>query len=193
MGRAFLIAAALVLAAPAAASAKTGFQFDNYPETAKVGEPIPFTVHVWRDAPADGGRARTARGIRPLLTFQSKSGRTVSVRAGRTDRFGTVHAQVAFPDKGPWTGVLHLKRYGVYVGSEGSQTFKVGTGLVETIPAATAASGGAHPGPADASRGADPGPGNTSSAGFPWVWVLALAGIASGLVVVAIRRRWGAA
>jgi hypothetical protein len=181
---ALLVIAALALAVPAAAGAKTGFAFDTYPESAKVGQSIPFTVTVWREPRSSGGRAHSAGGIRPLVIFHSESGRTVSVRAGRTDRFGTAHGRVAFPDKGPWKGVLHLERYGVEVGSEGSQTFKVGTGLVETIPAANATA-----------REARPDAGVAPDGGFPWLWVLSPAAIASALLVLAMRRRgrWGAA
>jgi hypothetical protein len=60
-----------------------------------------------------------------------------------------------------------------------SSPIHVGTGLTQLIPAA------------DASQSKPP----ETTNGFPWVWVLSLASIASALLVLVMRRRgrWGAA
>src|SRR3954454_13227304 len=177
MRKALLITTVLALAAPAGAAAKTGIEVQRYPETSKGRTVIPFTVHVFREPPASGGRAMPITGIHPLVTFRSKSGRVVRVRTHRTDGAGAGRASVRFPDKGPWLATFHLKTHGVYVGTESSEPIHVGIGLTQTIPSA------------DQTRKAAPAP------DFPWLWVLSLASIGSAVLVLAMRRRghWGAA
>jgi hypothetical protein len=181
--RAALLSVAAALLLPAAAIAKTGLSFDTWPETSKVGHAIPFTMRIYKDPPASGGRAKPVAGIRPLVTFRSASGRVVRVRTHRTDRFGVAHGKVAFPDKGPWTLTYDIKVAGVFIGSEDAQPIHVGTGLTQTVPSAD------QERRAVGTRSESPGP------GFPWAWVLSLASIGSALLVFGMRRRgrWGAA
>ena len=165
---------ALMLTLPVGASAKTGLTFDTYPETAKVGEPIPFTMTVWGDSKA-------VAGIRPLVTFTSATGRVVRVRTRRTDRYGVAHGLVAFPEKGTWTPTYDIRLDGVDIGEEGSQPIHVATGLTQTIPSLDQTRA--------AAKRTEPG------AGFPRLWVLSLGSIGTALIVLAMRRRrrWGAA
>src|SRR4051812_45106896 len=156
MRKALVATAVVAIALPASATAKTGIEFQQYPETAKVGQAIPFIVQIYKEPPATGGEAKPVAGVHPLVTFTSKSGRVLRVRSRRTDSAGVGHASVAFPDKGPWMATFHLKTHGVYVGTEGSQPIDVGTGLTQTTPATVVTH---H----------DPPP------AFPWVWVLSLA------------------
>src|SRR4051812_16520679 len=185
MRRAILIITSVLLAAPAAAHAKAGVEFDSYPETSKVGSPISFTVMAFREPPGggrggSGGQPHPVVGAHPLITFRSKSGAVIRVRAGKTDLNGIGHGTVTFTDKGPWTTAMHVR--GVHIGSEMSSPIQVGTGLTQTIP------------PADTQR-SKPVAAPDHATGFPWVWVLSLATIGSALLVLLMRRRghWGAA
>jgi hypothetical protein len=173
-----LTLAAALLALPALAQAKTGVEFEGYPDTAKPGEKINFTVMVFPDGPSTGAPSRF-EGRHPLVTFRSKSGRTVRVRATAADLNGISHGQVAFPDKGPWTTEMKVGNV-IESAAENSEPIRVGAGLTQTIPA---------PG-TRAPRTAAPEPDS-----FPWVWVLSIGSIGSALLVVAMRRRgrWGAA
>src|SRR5438045_7314993 len=121
MRKALLITSLLMAALPALAQAKTGVSYQKDPETAKVGERIPFTAIVWREPPTPSGKAHPLVGIHPLVTFRSDSGRVIRVRASRTNANGMGRGAVAFTDKGPWTAVMHIKSHGIYVGSEDSQ------------------------------------------------------------------------
>ena len=176
MRRATLIITSLLLAVPAAAHAKAGVEFDKYPETQKVGTPIAFTVMAFRDPPASGGEGHPVVGAHPLVTFRSKSGRVIRVRASRTDLNGIGYGKVAFTDAGPWTTEMNVR--GVHVGSEFSSPIRVGVGLTQTIPPASKSAAPAQP-----------------DASFPWVWVLSLGALGSALLVLTMRRRgrWGAA
>ena len=177
MRRTALLAAAVLAALPSAAVAKTGLSFDSYPDISKVGAAIPFTMHIYREPPASGGRATPVHGIRTLVTFKSRSGRVIRVRTRRTDRFGVAHGSVRFTDKGPWVASYDLKRRGIWTGAESSEPIHVGIGLTQTIPSVDQQRQGARVGP-----------------GFPWAWVLSLAAAASLLLAFALRRRhWGAA
>jgi hypothetical protein len=174
MKRAAVLAAALALGVASPAAAKTGLEWDTYPDTSDVGQPIAFTLHVYKPPPSSGGRAPPARGATPLLTFRSRSGRVVRVRVPAADRFGVAHGSVAFPDKGPWIMTFHEKVDGVWIGNEDSQPIHVGIGLTQTTPAADAGSAG-H--------------------ASPWVWILSFATIGAAALVFLMRRRgrWGAA
>src|SRR5215210_7866714 len=101
MHKATLLIISLLLAAPAIAHAKSGVEFETYPEETEVGTPIAFTVMAFRDPHASGGEGHPVVGVHPLVTFQSNSGRVIRVRASRTDRFGVAHGEVTFTDKGP--------------------------------------------------------------------------------------------
>jgi hypothetical protein len=175
-------AVAALLAAPALALGKTGVEFDTYPETAKTGQTIKFTVMVFPDGPSGSGPNRF-QGRHPLVTFRSKSGRVVRVRASAADMNGIAYGRVAFPDHGPWTTELKVGK-ALRSGPENSDPMRVGVGLTQTIPAADAA----RQAPGGAVSGSDDG-------GFPWVWILSLASIGSALLVLVMRRRghWGAA
>jgi len=181
MRRATVIVIGIVLAIPAAAHAKAGVEFQTYPDTAKVGEKINFTVIAFRETPPGGGGDQSPQpivGRQPLVTFRSASGRVVRIRVAPTNDVGIAHGQVAFPDKGPWTTALKVG-HDLELGQERSQPIRVGVGLTQTIPAADAST------PKAAAPATD----------FPWVWVLSLAAIGSGLLVLVMRRRghWGAA
>src|SRR4051794_26326452 len=178
MKRITVAASAALLAFPVLAHAKAGVEFERYPDTAKLGEKVDFTVIAIREPPGGGsGRAQPQPivGRRPLVTFRSKSGRTVRIRATATDRDGIASASVAFPDRGPWTTELRVGDR-IELGPERSEPIRVGVGLTQTSP------------PADAAAPA----GGTA---FPWLWVLSLASIGSALLVLVMRRRghWGAA
>lgn len=177
MRKALLSTAIVALALPASAAAKTGLEFETYPDTSKVGSTIPFTMHIFREPPTRDGRATPVRGIRPLVTFKSESGRVIRVRTGRTDRFGVAHGAVRFTDKGPWMTSYDLERYGIESGDEISEPIHVGIGLTQTTPAAHRA----------------PQPHSAPAASFPWTWVLSLGSIGTALLVFGLRRRgrWG--
>src|SRR4051794_24768134 len=125
MRKATLFIISILLAAPAAAHAKAGVEFETYPEESDVGSPISFTVMAFRDPPASGGEGHPVVGIRPLITFRSNSGRVIRVRASRTDRDGIAHGRVAFSDKGPWQTEMNIR--GVHIGQEFTQPIEVGT------------------------------------------------------------------
>jgi hypothetical protein len=177
MRRTTLLIASVLLAVPALAHAKVGVELDQYPEAAKVGAPIGFTVMAFRE------------GARPLVTFRSKSGSVVRVRATRTDLNGIGYGTVAFPDRGPWTSEMNVLSAH---GGGRSEPFEVGIGLTQTIPSAdeTAAAEARRAAPAPA-RTAAPAP----DAGFPWIWVLSGASILAVLAAAGLRRRghWGTA
>ena len=183
MRRTTLLIASVLLAVPAAAHAKVGVIFDQYPETVKVGAPAGFTVMASRDTPAADGGTRPLRGAHPLVTFRSKSGRVIRVRTTKTDLNGIGYGKVSFTDKGPWTSEVNAR--GPHGGSGRSEPFEVGIGLTQTIPSAdeTAAAQGRHR-DVPASQG-----------GFPWVWVLSGASILAAAAVAGMRRRghWGTA
>jgi hypothetical protein len=181
MRRATLLIASVLLAVPAMAHAKVGVIFDQYPETAKVGAPVPFTVMAVRDTPAADGGTRPLRGAHPLVTFRSKSGRVIHVRASKTDLNGIGYGKVAFIDKGPWTSEMNVRSPH---GGDRSEPFAVGIGLTQTMPSADDQAAARNRTTAPASDG-----------GFPWVWVLSIASIASALAAAGMRRRghWGTA
>jgi hypothetical protein len=173
MRKATLLIISILLAAPVAAHAKAGVEFDTYPEETQAGAPIAFTVMAFRDPPPSGGSGHPVVGAHPLVTFRSRSGKVIRVRASATNRNGVAHGTVTFTDNGPWTTAMNVP--GVHVGAEFSQPIGVGTGLTETTPAADAA--------------------RDSGGRLPWVWMVSLGAIASALLVLAARRRnhWGAA
>jgi hypothetical protein len=177
MRKATLLVISMLLIVPAAGHAKAGVEFQQYPEEVQPGQPINFTVMAFRDPPASGGAGHAVVGAHPLITFRSRSGAVIRVRASETDLNGIGYGKVIFTDSGPWTTEMNVP--GVEIGQERSQPISVGTGLTETIPSAD--SQRSH-------QAADPG------GSFPWVWVLSLASIASALLVLTMRRRghWGA-
>jgi hypothetical protein len=182
MRRTTLLIASVLLAVPAMAHAKVGVVLDGYPETAKVGTPVGFTVMAVRDSPTAGGGSRPLEGARPLVTFRSNSGRVIRVRATRTDLNGIGYGKVTFTDNGPWTSEMNARS--PHGGDERSEPFDVGIGLTQTIPSADEEA---------AARNRATAP--TPDGGFPWVWVLSIASVASALSVAGVRRRghWGTA
>lgn len=178
-----LTIAAALLALPALAHAKAGIEFDQYPDNAKVGEAIPFTVMAMNEPPSGGHAPRPVVGRHPLLTFRSDSGRVVRVRASATDLNGLAYGKVAFPDKGPWSTELRIGDR-MEIGPEMSEPIHVGIGLTQTIPPAKPHQIAPKPAPAPA-----------DSSGAPWVWIFSLGAIGSALLVLLMRRRghWGAA
>ncbi len=179
MLRAPILLTALLLALPAAAHAKAGVEFQRYPESTPVGHAIKFTVLAYRDPPPSGGAGHPLPGAHPLVIFRSASGRVIRVRASRTDAQGFGHGSVRFTDRGPWTTELRIR--GLHVPYEASAPVSVGTGLVQTIPAASS----------DRPRAPHEDSGGSSAL----IWVLALASIGSAMLVLVRRRRghWGAA
>jgi hypothetical protein len=181
MSKIALTLAVLLLALPAAAEAKGGVEFETYPDTAKPGQKINFTVMAMDELPPGGGgrtQPQAIVGRHALVTFRSQSGRVVRVRTGATDLNGIASGHVAFPDKGPWTTELHIGD--LRLGPEMSEPIYLGIGLTQTTPAA------------NASRSKTTTP---DANGFPWVSVLAFGAIGSAVLVLAMRRRghWGAA
>src|SRR4051812_24680968 len=179
MRKATVLTIGMLMAIPVAAHAKTGVEFDKYTDTAKPGEKLRFTVIAFdENRRGPGGRLLPIRGERPLVTFRSRSGRTVRVRASRTDLNGLGYGTVAFPDKGPWETMLHIGDMRTTPADTGS--FRVGVGLTQTTPAAPATK------PAAAHAAGD---------GPPWIWILSLGALGSALLALAMRRRgrWGAA
>jgi hypothetical protein len=174
---AFTVTVAL-LALPAVAGAKSGVIWDKYPDTAKIGQKLHFTAMAFPEGP-NGGSTRSLEGRHPLITFRSKSGRTLRVRASALDLNGIGYGSVAFPDRGPWTTEVKVGDV-VQSASENSEPIRVGAGLFQIIPSA------------DATR---PKAAAADPSGFPWLWVLALGVIGSVLVVLVAHRRghWGAA
>jgi hypothetical protein len=165
MRRASVLTITVLLAIPAFAQAKGAIvTWDRYPEQVKVGESTGFTLMV-----------PPMRGMRPLVTFRSQSGRIVRVRTTRADLNGIAYGSVAFPDKGPWGTEVHAGT--LRVGTPDSIPFRVGVGLTRTI-----------------SFGNDPAP-RDAGGGFPWPWVLAFGAIGSAALVFTLRRHghWGAA
>jgi hypothetical protein len=170
-----LVLAATLLTVPALAQAKVGVEFDKYPDSTKLGEKINFTVMVMPEGPSTDRPSRF-EGQHPLVTFRSRSGRVVRVRASAADVDGLAHGVVAFPDKGPWTTEMSVGD-AIQSPAGDSEPFRVGVGLTQTIPA-----GATQPQP-------------TAAGSFPWVWALSLGAIGSSLLVLLMRRRghWGAA
>ncbi len=171
MRQATVLTIGLLLALPAAAQAKGGIEFQGYPDTAKTGEKIDFTVMAMKDPQGPTGGPTAIVGKHPLVTFRSKSGRIVRVRASRTDLNGIAYGSVAFPDKGPWS--TEMRAGDLWIGPEMSEPIHVGIGLTQTTPAAKAPA-------SPASDGAD--------SPAPWIWILSLAAIGSAAAVFVVRR-----
>src|SRR3954471_4238142 len=110
MKRITLTIVALLLAAPAAALAKTGVMFAVPPEATETGQRADFTVVLLREPRDPTGRATPmARGRHPLVVFRSDSGRVVRARAGALSAGGIAKGGgVAFPDKGPWHSTIYV-------------------------------------------------------------------------------------
>ena len=181
MRRATVITIGVLLMAPALAQAKAGLEFDTYPDTAKPGEKIDFTVMAMREPPPGGppdAEPEAIVGRHPLVTFRSESGRVVHVRAAATNGEGIARGSVVVPDKGPWTTAIKVGG-ALEVGEEMSEPINVGVGLVQTSPPASG----------------QPATDRPAADDFPWVWVLSLGAIGSALLVLVMRRRghWGAA
>jgi hypothetical protein len=170
-----LTLAVALLAVPALAQAKVGVEFDKYPDTTKLGEKINVTVIVMPEGPSTGRPSRF-EGRHPLVTFRSRSGRVVRVRATAADLNGLAYGVAAFPDKGPWTTEMSVGNT-IQSPAESSEPFRVGVGLTQTSSAEA------------------PQPKPSAPGTFPWVWVLSLGAIGSSLLVLVMRRRghWGAA
>jgi len=172
MRRTALISAALALALPGLAQAKTGVVFDKAPDRAVPGEKINFTVIAMREPPGPGPHeAHPVAGAHALVTFRSESGRVVRVRSTETDLNGIGYGSIRFPDKGPWT--TEMTAGPARSPGEFSEPVEIGSALPRPAPAAAAPS---------------------SSAEFPWVWAVLLGLAGTGLAVaVTQRRRFGGA
>jgi hypothetical protein len=181
MKRIALAAIAALIVLPAAADAKAGIEFDSYPDTARIGQSLGFTVMAIDEQPVGGGNPHAIRGRRPLVTFRSESGRVLRVRTGATDSDGLARGRVAFPDRGPWSTKLRVGRQ-LAIGADRAGPIRVGVGLTQTIPSA------------DAAR---PKTATPESGGRSWPWLLSLGAIGSAvlLLMLLMRRRghWGAA
>src|SRR3954468_12122876 len=172
MRRATIFMTSLLLVLPADAQAKGGVEFETYPDTAKVGQKINFTVMAISE-PRDpnGGEPKPVVGAHPLVTFRSDSGRVVRVRARKTDLNGIGYGSVVFPDAGPWT--TEMRAGPLHVPAEYSEPIRVGVGLTQTTP------------PASTTAAADPAGSDASE--FPWAWVLSLSSIGVALLLLAMR------
>jgi hypothetical protein len=173
---------AAALAVPATAAAKGGVIWDRYPDVQKIGSQMRFTAMVM-DANRSGPMG-PIEGVRPLVSFRnSATGQVVRVRASRSDLNGLSYGSVALPSRGPWDTTITVA--GRKLGPNDTPPFRVGVGLVQTIPAADAA------GP----KAADRDRSTPDDAGAPvWLWVASAAAIGSALLVLVMRRRrrWGA-
>src|SRR3954454_15733808 len=109
MRRITLTVVAILLAVPAAASAKVGVEFEQDPATVGPGEKMAMNIMILRE-PKDpmAGEMTPAVGAHPIVTFRSTSGRVVRVRGGASDENGVSHASVRLPDHGPWTTTMHV-------------------------------------------------------------------------------------
>jgi hypothetical protein len=174
--RSCVLALAACLLAPATATAKGGVIFDRYPDVQAVGSPMKFTAMLMRDGGT--GPMQAIEGRRPLIAFRNATtGQVVRVRGSRSDLNGLSYGTVALPSKGPWETDVSVGGRSILPGD--SQPFRVGVGLTQTIPAADSA----RPRSAEAPQ----------RESFPWLWIAAAAAIGSALVIVGMRRRWGAA
>lgn len=174
MRRITLTVVAILLAVPAAASAKVGIEFAQDPATVAPGKKMPLTIIILRE-PKDplNGQMKPAVGAHPLVTFRSKSGRVVRVRGHASDAGGISKASVALPDRGPWMPSLSVP--GVKLAEGGGEM-----GSFELAAAAPAVKQVAHP-----PKAAAPATGN---GGLSTGWIL-LGGLAAlaGLTLTAIR------
>jgi hypothetical protein len=167
---------AACLLAPATAIAKGGVIFDRYPDVQAVGSPMKFTAMLMRDG--ETGPMQAIEGRRPLITFRNATtAQVVRVRGSRSDLNGLSYGTVALPAKGPWETDVSVGGRSILPGD--SQPFRVGVGLTQTIPAA------------DAPKPPRSAPAQRES--LPWLWVAAATAIGSALLIVGVRRRWGAA
>jgi hypothetical protein len=162
---------AACLTAPAGAGAKGGVIWDRYPDVQAVGSPMKFTVMMNFGKPIEG--------VRPLITFRDRSGgHVVRVRGTRSDLNGISYGTVRLPARGPWDTRITVAGKGVL--PPDAEPFRVGVGLIQTIPSA------------DQQRAGAPRADDGMSA---WLWITSAAAIGSALLVLVMRRRgrWGAA
>jgi hypothetical protein len=184
MKRVTLTVVAVLLAVPAGAQGKGGVIFDRYPDVQAVGSPMHFTAMVMRGL-APGQPAKPLEGARPLVSFHDKrTGEVVRVRASRSDLNGLSYGSVRLPSKGPWETRITVA--GHLAAPDDAEPFRVGVGLIQTIPAADAAK-------RSPARGA--GSARADGGGEWWLWLASAAAIGSALLAAVIRRRgrWGAA
>ena len=135
MKRATLTVAAILLAVPAFAHAKSGIEFQPAAEAVQPGHEQHFNVVLFDESqPPGGGPPKPLTRSRPLVTFASASGRVVRVRPQTTADGGVWYGTVVFPDKGPWHTTIKVHGREVH-GLDQAGGFGVGTGLIETIPA----------------------------------------------------------
>ena len=176
----------VLLAVPAAASAKVGVELEKNPETLAPGENVTMNVMLFREPRKPGGDLQPVVGRSPLITFENvKTGEVVRVRASRTGAEGMATAEVSFPSRGEWTvdlgdipGVL----------DEGTQSLPVG------VPFGSTAAGRSlpmeeYPPPP---RPAAPEPGSSFPA-LPLGVGLGFAMVAAAAVLLLRRRQEGAA
>src|SRR5205814_8140948 len=102
MKRVTLTVAAILLAVPAFAHAKSGIEFQPPAEAIQPGHEQHFNVFLFREPPPPGGPPKPLTRSRPLVTFTSASGRAVRVRPHATATGGDWYGTAVFPDKGPW-------------------------------------------------------------------------------------------
>lgn len=128
MRRITLTVVAILLAVPAAASAKVGIEFQTDPGTVKPGEKMPLNIMILRE-PKDPmqGDMTPAVGAHPLVTFRSQSGRVVRVRGHAADANGVSRAWVVLPDRGPWTSSMTVPGVNVAEGGGQMGTFSLDT------------------------------------------------------------------
>jgi hypothetical protein len=170
MKRITLTVVAVLLAAPVAAQAKAGIEFDQAIEQQQPNQKQTFSAIVMNE-PTDpmGGEPKPVVGARPLVTFRSEStGKVIRVRTGATNGAGIGLGSVTFPDRGPWTATLTV----------GGKPFEAPSEPFRLAP------------PAGVSTPAAPqSPAHDNGGGFP-MWLLSFPAAAlAALGIRFIRRR----
>jgi hypothetical protein len=176
MKRMTLLVVSVLLAAPAAAVAKGGVEFDTDVERVAVGHRIGFTLILTGDA--QPGKPSTAlAGVRALVIFGDRStGRRLFVRAGRSDSMGIARGSVRFPTKGPWGTRITARGKTLFAFAE-TRTDRLGDGAFST---------GTNVGQPPIGVPLPPDPPKAAT-GFPWVWVLSAASILAAVSLAAAR------
>jgi hypothetical protein len=177
MKRVTLTVAAILLAVPAFAHAKSGIEFQPPAEAVQPGHEQHFNVVLFDESqPPGGGPPKPLTRSRPLVVFTSASGHVVRTRPHATVDGGAWYGTAVFPDKGPWHTTIKVHGHAIHALDQAGG-FGVGTGLIETIPAAAPP----RPVPSHAGDGGD--------GGTRWVAFL-LGGPLLALGIWYARRRW---
>lgn len=179
MRRVTLTVVAILLAVPAAASAKVGVQFLDDPATVGPGEKMAMNIMILRE-PKDpmGGEMTPAVGARPIVTFRSESGRVVRVRGRASDENGISKASVRLPDHGPWTTSMRVPGVKLAEGGGHMGTFTMGAADPESDAAVMEVVA-----PPPAQR---PAPAAGGGTGTTWILLGGLAALAA-LAFTALR------